>query len=212
MAVKRLNLADAITTTTETVSRSRTAVVRRGVVSATIDANGVVQIALGGGTVTAVPLVTGVLAVGNQVAVLADTDGYWVVGVIGASTAPATATSWVLESDFGSPAVNFTRQSSNGVLIPQPGGYFLAQFQFQWTNANQITVPSNGAINVTVGSLPVPMRPVWEKRFVTNETIGYALHWVIQADGVVRWCGATPGQTIPATGTRPVALVYMQKP
>jgi hypothetical protein len=91
MAVKRLNLMDAITTQATALARGRTAIVRRGVISVLPGANAVAKVALGGGTVDAVCLTSAVLSVGDQVVVLGDTDAYWVVGEIGVGAAPPAA-------------------------------------------------------------------------------------------------------------------------
>lgn len=89
MAVKRVNLPDAIDNRVNLLARARTAIVRRGVITTPPDVNGLAQVALGGGTVTAVCMTSAVLAVNDQVVVLADTDAYWVIGEVGVGVGPA---------------------------------------------------------------------------------------------------------------------------
>lgn len=111
--VKRLNLMDAVKVQADTVSRARTAVIRRGVVTTAPDASGLTKVALGGGTVDAVALKSFVLQVGDQVAVLADTDAYWIAGVIGAAIAPVQSSARTLN-------VAAAATASLAVVFPRP--------------------------------------------------------------------------------------------
>ena len=61
------------------LARSRTALVRMGQVTA-INANGTVQVRVGGGVFTAYTFA--VFAVNDVVAIITDTDAWWVLGKV----------------------------------------------------------------------------------------------------------------------------------
>jgi hypothetical protein len=210
MAVKRINMMDVLASNAAKVARSRTAVLRRGTVSVAPDpTTGLAKVSLGGGTVDAVALKTGPLAAGDQVAVIADTDAYWIAGVIGA----ATALQKTSESDFGSSSSGYTRSGTTGVKIALASGGNLVQLAFTFTNPTAITVPATGLLSVIViSALPLEFIPAVNKSFVTVESQAGAIgsdYWQVRTDGVVQWIGATAGMSLPAGSTRTAQLLYL---
>lgn len=111
MARYRVNLPDAVDTRAARIARSRTALVRIGVVKA-LNADATVNVEIGGSTFPAVAFEP--YAVNDVVSVLTDTDAWWVIGRPGAVagerrnivsntnfTPPAVATSSTTFSDAG---------------------------------------------------------------------------------------------------------------
>jgi hypothetical protein len=81
MATQRLNLMDAVQERSWRVARSRTALVRVGVVTAANVGNAV-TVRVGNATFDATTFIS--LTVGNVVALITDTDAWWVLGRYGA--------------------------------------------------------------------------------------------------------------------------------
>ena len=79
MAVSRINIPGQVDRRAARIARSRTAVVRMGKVSA-VNADLTVTVLLGGGSFKAYTFAA--FAVNDVVAVLYDTDAYWVLGKV----------------------------------------------------------------------------------------------------------------------------------
>jgi hypothetical protein len=207
MAVKRVNLMDAITGTASVVARSRTAVVRRGQVTTPTDVAGVVKVNLGGGTVDAIALKTGSLAANDQVAVLGDTDAYWVVGVIGANVAET-----YVDADFGTVSTGYTRTGATGTKVGLPGGKALVEVTLTLTNTAAVTIPASGVLSITAATVPASLRPAVERRWVYVEVQAAAsgvTYWNLINSGFLRLIGGTPNLTLAAGSSRTVALLYL---
>lgn len=88
MAVKRVNMLDSFGSNAMKLARTNTALVRIGKITALNSGGITVNVGLGGGTVEAQVFTDGVYAVNDVVAVVTDTDAWWVLGKI-ATTPPS---------------------------------------------------------------------------------------------------------------------------
>ena len=82
MAVKRVNVMDAMAVQAMKLARSNTALVRMGKVTALNNGGITVNVAVGGGTFEAQTFVGSTYAVNDVVAVVTDTDAWWVLGKV----------------------------------------------------------------------------------------------------------------------------------
>lgn len=197
MAVKRINLMDAVDERAARVSRGRTALARRGTVL-TAPVNGIASITLGGGPVDAVCPASVSVNTGDEVILLADTDAFWIVGVF--STAIATG------DTLFTPSANAT---VNSVYAIRQGRLVCIQFNLRLVNA--VTSDATGNFNdVNVGTInPTMYRPVASMHAV-GATTGLMLDLLIATSGA---CSVTltsaQSQTIAANTAFGVQATYI---
>ena len=81
---RRISVLDTIDERAHRLARSRTALVRIGQV-AVINSDGTADVTAGGGTVKAQRFTTAPVVVGDVVALVVDTDAWWILGKLATS-------------------------------------------------------------------------------------------------------------------------------
>lgn len=197
MAIKRINLMDAVDERAQRVSRGRTALIRRGTVL-TGPVNAVASVTLGGGPVDAVCPVNVSVAVGDEVLVLADTDGYWITGVLNAALATGDT--------LFTPSANAT---VNSVYAVRQGRLVCIQFNLRTVNAITSDATGNFA-DVNVGTInPAMYRPV-ASAHAAGATTAHMLDLLIATSGAVSLTlTSAPTTTIAANTAFGVQATYI---
>jgi hypothetical protein len=81
---RRVSVLDAVDERAHRLARSRTALVRIGQVTL-VGTDGTAEVAAGGGTVIAQRFTTAPVVVGDVVALVVDTDAWWILGKLATS-------------------------------------------------------------------------------------------------------------------------------
>lgn len=200
MAIKRINLPDAIDNRINLLARARTAIVRRGVITVPPNVSGVAKVTIGGGTVDAVCFASDVLAANDQVVVLADTDAFWVVGKVGVGLAPVPTLPVI--GDYGgvqfAAATGFSVDAVTKGRVITLGDARWVHLHLQPTRTGvAIAAGANGNIGDTVVlTLPTPLIPS-ERIFCHWTANGVAGSGYITAgSGTFVICDMYPSQSL----------------
>lgn len=196
MAVKRVNLMDAIDGRASLISRSRTAICRRGTVTVGRDANGLARVQLGGAEIEAVSFITP--RPGDEVLVISDTDGYWIVG--------AHTQAQVTGTDLFTVSANFTVNSVFGL---RQGKFVLLQLNLRSVNAVTSDAGGNFA-DIAAGTVvPTDFRPTSSMNAYGTTSAAMGNYSITSGGAVSLTHFSAPNITVPANTSWGIQFVYL---